>query len=223
VKTIDNIDSVISSEQEKIEKYKTEMQTVRQQFIKATGAYFAIWYNLTARQYIIGGSQNTLSLGKDKLMQFKTKLKDLNDNSEKCANDFLSADSLWWHLSPNAGKISASAYSQYGSKVPEIIDHPIRKGLGRLGVLLEEYGYNVTTKAGNYEDEISVWNNKNVGPYSNNPVPFYPDSLDWSADMKDLMKKYNEIYKQAYEAYSNIKRLQQLKLAKQATNLWDSL
>jgi len=199
------------------------MQTVHQQFIKVTGDFFAIWYNLTARQYVIEGSQNTLSLGKEKLTQLKIKLKDLVGNSEKCANDFLSSNSLWWHLSPNNEKISASAYAQYGSKVPEIINQPIRKGLGILGVLLEEYGYNVTTKGGNYEDEISVWNSKNVGPYSNNPVPFYPDSLDWSAEMKDLMKKYNEIYKQAREANSNIKRLQQLKLAKLATNLWESV
>jgi hypothetical protein len=223
VKTIDNIDLAISIEQEKIEKYKMEMQTAHQQFIKATGVFFGIWYNLTARQYVIGSSQNTLSLGIDKLAQLKAKLKDLIDNSEKCANDFLSDNSLWWHLSPNDEKIGASAYSQYGSKVPEIINQPIRKGLGILGVLLEEYSYNVSTKGANYEDEISVWNNKNVGPYSNNPVPFYPDSLDWSAEMKDLMKKYNEIYKQAHESYSNIKRLQQSKLAKQAANLWDSL
>jgi hypothetical protein len=41
--------------------------------------------------------------------------------------------------------------------------------------------------------------------------------------MKELMKKYNEIYKQAHDAYSNIKRLQQSKVDKQAADLWDSL
>ena len=139
MKTIDNIDLAISIEREKIEKFKMEMQTVHQQFIKAAGAFFAIWYNLIARQYVIGGSQNTLSLGKDKLALLKAKLKDLIDNSEKCANDFLSDNSLWWHLSPNDEKIGASAYLQYGSKVPEIMNQPIRKGLGILGVLLEEW------------------------------------------------------------------------------------
>ncbi len=199
------------------------MQAISLQFIKATGAFFAIWYNSTAKQHAIKGSQNTLNLGKDRLIELKAKLKDLTDNAEKCANDFLSANSLWWHLSLNDEDISASAYSQYGSKVPKIIDQPIRKGLGILGVILEEYGYNIATKAGNYDDEISVWNNKNVGPYSTNPVPFYPDSLDWSLDMKDLMKRYNEIYKQAHESYLTIKRFQQSKLAKQAADLWDSV
>lgn len=110
-----------------------------------------------------------------------------------------------------------------GSKCPEIIDQPIRKGLGKLGVLLEEYGYNVATKSGSYGYEVSVWNNKNVSPYPTNPVPYYPDSLDWSSDMKVLMKRYDELCKQAHEAYSNIKRFQQSKIDKQAADLWDSV
>jgi hypothetical protein len=199
------------------------MQAVRQQFIKVTGAFFAIWYNLTVRNYVIRDSQNTLSLGKDRLIQLKAKLKVLIANAEKSSNNFLSANSLWWHLSPKNGDNDVSVYSLYGSKVPEIIDQPIRKGLGILGVLLEEFGYNVATKVGSYDDKVSVWNNKNVSPYPTNPVPYYPDSLDWSSDMKDLMKKYNELYKQAHEAYSNIKRLQQSKVDKQAAELWDSL
>jgi hypothetical protein len=223
LKTIDNIALAISNEQEKLEKYKIEMQSVSQQFIKATGTFFVIWYNSTARNYVIKDSQNTLSLGKDRLKQLKSKLKDLNDNAEKFTNNFLSANSLWWHLSPKDGDNNVSVYSQIGSKVPEIIDQPIRKGLGILGGLLEEFGYNVVSKAGSYDDEVSVWNNKNISPYPTNPVPYYPDSLDWSSDMKDLMKKYSEIYKQAHDAYSNIKRLQQSKVDKQAANLWDSL
>jgi hypothetical protein len=36
-----------SIEQEKLAKYKVEMQDVRQLFINATGAFFVIWYNST--------------------------------------------------------------------------------------------------------------------------------------------------------------------------------
>jgi hypothetical protein len=213
----------IYSEEEKLLKYKIEMQTVHQLFIKATGAFFANWYNSVARHYVISGSQNTISLGKEQLAQLKVKLKDLTDNAEKDVNEFLNVDSLWWHLSPNEGDNFVYAYSQYGSKCPENIDHLVRKGLGKLGVLLEEYGYNVATKAGSYDDKVSVWNNKNVSPYPSNPVPYYPDSLDWSSDMKALMKRYDELCKQAHEAYSNIKHFRQSKIDKQAADIWDSV
>jgi len=199
------------------------MQTVHQLFLKATGDFFANWYTSTAKHYVISDSQNTISLGKDKLAQLKVKLKDLSDNAEKYVSEFLSADSLWWHLSENEKDTFVSSYLQSGSKLPEIIDQPIRKALGKLGVLLEEYGYNVATKAGSYGDEVSVWNNKNVSPYPTNPAAYYPDSLDWSLDMKALMKRYEELCKLAHEALSNIKRFQKSKIDKQASELWDSI
>jgi hypothetical protein len=223
LKTIDNIDVAISNEQEKLAKYQIEMQTVRQSFMKATIVFFTNWYESSARHYVTSESQNTISLGKEKLVELKVKLKDITDNAEKYVNEFLSADSLWWQSSLKDGDNFVSPYSQYGSKCPEIIDHPIRKGLGKLGVLLEEYGYNVATKAGSYDDEVSVWNNKNVSPYPSNPVPYFPDSLEWSSDMKVLMKRYDELCKQAHEAISNIKRFEQSKIDKLAADLWDSV
>ncbi len=222
MKTIDNIDAAISNQQEKLVKYKIEMQTVRQLFMKATSVFLPIGAN-QLQDIIISESQNTIRLGKDKLIQLKVKLKDIIDNSEKNVNELLSADSLWWQSSLKERDNFVSAYSQYGRKCPEKIDHPIRKGLGKLGVLLEEYGYNVATKAGSYGVEISVWNNKNVSPYPSNPVPYFPDSLEWSSDMKVLMKRYDELCKQANEAISNIKRFEQSKIDKLAADLWDSV
>jgi hypothetical protein len=223
LRNIDNTDLEISIQQEKLEKYKIEMQIVRQSFIKVTGDFFATWYDSTARHYITSGSQNTIRLGKDQLAKLKAKLKDLIDNAAKYADDCLSADSLWCKLPPKTEDNYVSAYSQHGTNCPEIINKPIRKGLGKLGVLLEEYGYNVATKPGTYDDNVSIWNNKNISPYPTNPMPYYPDSLDWSPKMKTLMKRYDELCKQAQDAYSNINRIQQSKIDKQASDLWDSV
>jgi len=115
---MDNIDLAKSIEQEKLAKYKKEMEDVRKLFIEATGAFFVIWYNSTAMHYVVSGSQNSISLGKDQLTQLKAKLKDLTDNAERCADDFLSADSLWCHSSSKGEDNYVSAYSQYGSKYP---------------------------------------------------------------------------------------------------------
>jgi hypothetical protein len=219
----ENIDAIITNERKELEQRKSEMEAVRQQFIKSSIVFIAQWYNATAKYYVCTDSQNTLKLGKDKLSFMKIKLKDLTDNAEKIANDFLSDHSLWWHLAPKIEDGYSARYVQCGNKCPDIIDNPIRKALGKLGVILEEYGYGVTTKGGGSDNNSSVWNNKNISPYPINPVPYYPNSFDWSKDMKDIMRRYNEIYKQAYDAFSAIKRLQQSKLDKQATDLWDSV
>ena len=220
----ESIDTATINEQKELQSRKLEMEEVRQQFIKASAIFIAQWFNVTAKQYVCTDSQNTLELGRDRLSSMKFKLKNLTENAEKIVNEHLADQSLWWHLSFKGEDASASSYLQYGNKCPAIIDKPIRKALGKLGVILEEYGYDVTTKTGGpARDDISVWNNKNESPYPINPVPYYPNSVDWSMDMKNIMRKYNEIYKQAYDTYSSIKHLQQSKLNKQAADLWDSV
>jgi hypothetical protein len=91
---------------------------------------------------------------------------------------------------------------QYRSKCHRIIDYSIRKAKGKLGLILEEFGYAATTSDRSYGVDISVWNNKNIGPYPIYLEPYYPESFDWPKEMKDIMKRYNEIYKQAYDSYS---------------------
>jgi hypothetical protein len=219
----ESIDTIIAGKQKELEAYKRDMEAVRQRFIGASAIFIANWYTATAKQYAITSSENTLRLGKDKISSMKAKLKDLVANAEEIANEFLSDNSLWWHMNPAGKDGYASPYVQYGNNYPKVINKPIRKSLGKLGVVLEEYGYGVTTKAGCSTENLSVWNDKNVSPYPIIPVPYYPDSLDWSKDMQDIMRSYNEIYKQAYYAHSEIKRLCQSKIDMQSTDLWDSV
>jgi hypothetical protein len=218
----ESFDTSIANLQKQLELNKLEMEEIRQRFKNASAIFIANWYNLTATNYACKDSQNTLKLGRDRISSMKIKLKGLIDDAERVANEFLDEPSLWWHLEAKIENTNTSCYQQSEYKCPEIIDKPIRKALGKLGIILEEYGYNVNTKGGRSGDDLPVWNNKNVCRPPANPVPYYPDSYDWSKDMKDIMKKYNEIFKQAYSALSDIKRLNQMKLDKQASDLWNS-
>ena len=207
----ESIDTSIANLQKQLELDKSEMEEIKKQFIEASAVFIANWYSLTAKNHVLKDSQNTLRLGRDILSSMKIKLKSLMDDSKNIANEFLDERSLWWHFAPKIEINNGSPYLQCGHKCPEIIDKPIRKALGKLGVLLEEYGYNINTKGGNSGDDVSAWNNKNVSPYPTNPVPYYPDSCDWSKEMIDIMRSYDETYKKAYSAFSGIKLLNQSK------------
>ncbi len=212
------------NEQKELQSLVLEMEAIRHQFAEASAVFVAQWLNETAKRYVCEDSQNTLRLGRERLSSMKCKLKNLTDNAERIVNEVFSDQSLWWHLAPKDEDENSSPYVQQGNNCPIIIDNPIRKALGKLGVILEENGYRVTTKAGGSAgNDVSVWNNKNVSPYPINPMPYYPNSFEWSKDMKDLMKRYNEIYRKAYDAYLDIKRLPQSRLHKQAAELWDSV
>lgn len=137
-----------TNEPKELESRKSEMEDIRQQFIKASATFIAQWFNVTAKHYVCTDSQNTLRLGRDRLSSMKFKLHNLTENAERIVNEVLSDRSLWWHLAPKEEDGSAYPYLQCENKCPRIIDKPIRKALGKLGLILEEYGYNVTTKVG---------------------------------------------------------------------------
>lgn len=145
---IESIGTEITSKQKELAVRKLEMEALRQQFMKASAVFIAQWYIVTAKHYICKDSQNTLRLGRDELSSMKIKLKALTDDAERIANEFLSDHSSWWHLGSSCEDGYASPYVQYGNKCPDIIDKPIRKALGILAVILEEYGYDVTVKGG---------------------------------------------------------------------------
>ena len=68
----------ISNEQEKLEKFKIEMQTIRQLFMKATVAFFAKLVHIRLQDImLLADLKIHCCLGKDKLAQLKLKLKDL--------------------------------------------------------------------------------------------------------------------------------------------------
>ena len=122
------------------------MEEIRKQFIEASALFIANWYNITTKNHVLKDSQNTLRLGRGKLASMKIKLKTLIDDSKKTANEFLDDRSLWWHFVPKIENNNTSPYLQCGHKCPEIIDIPIRKALGKLGIILKEYGYNINTR-----------------------------------------------------------------------------
>jgi len=218
----ESFDIEIANKQTDLEALKSEMETIRQQFIKSTAFLIAQWYNETTTQHVSSNSGNTIKLGREKLSTMKAKIKELVDSADKIASDFLSEPSLWWHLTPkDVERYSLSPYEQRGCRYPEVIDKQIRRALGKLGVVFEEFGYGITTKGYPSATDFSVWNESHLHPYAD-PKPYYPYRFDWSNDMQNLMKKYNEVYKKALDVYSTINSLQLSKQTKQASDLWKS-
>lgn len=199
------------------------MEDLRLQFIKKSGEFVARWYEETVKGFVAEDSENTLRIGKEKLSVMKVKVKELSTKAEEVANEVLSHPSLWWHLAPSDQDI-ISPYEQFAYRFPEIIDKPIRRALGKVGTILEEFGYKVNTKPVYSGIGGTSWYEyPTVSSYSvTNPVPYYPFRFVWSNEMQSTLKSYNELYKQACRLYSEIKTLQKQKKTKEATDLWDS-
>ena len=219
----EEFDAQIAAKQRELEAYKLDLEAIKQQFIKDSSAFIGNWYDETAKNFVISESANTLKIGKESLSQMKLKVSELRANAENIATETLSNPSLWWHSNPENKVLLCNSYEQYGiNRMPEIFDKPLRMALGRLGAILEEYGFNVTMKPSHNNSRIS-WLDLSTYLYSQPPVPYYPLGFDCNNEMLVTLKSYDKIFKRAFSAYHEIERLQQEKQKHQASDLWCSV
>ena len=212
----EEFDSVIATKESELETLKNAMEEIRQRFLKQSAEFIANWYEDTVNNKVAQDSENTKKLGKEKLAEMKAMLRDLTSKADVVANEFLSDSNTWWHLSPNDQGVFSSPYSspyeQYGNRCSDLIDKPIRYALGKVGTILEKFGYKIDS---DWHRQYYSYNPKEQGAY-------YPFALDWSKEMQLTIGNYNESYKQAHKKFIEIKNLKKQKEQKEATDLWKS-
>lgn len=216
-----DIDSLIKQKQEELNSLKLQMEQIRQRFVRDSTMFIRKWYEETTENYVINNAEKTINLGKEKLRQMKTKVLELIENAEEIANKALSNPELWWHLVEN----DELYYDYYGNAPPKILDKAIRYALGKLGTILEKFGYDVKTKSTGISFEGNVWCERDPSGRYHLPdsKPYYPYHVNWSEEMQNSIKKYNEICVKAKKVRKEINSLYNEKKKQQAKNLWDSI
>lgn len=217
-----DFDGLIAEKQKELDSFKSKMEELRLLFIKDSTTFVSEWYKNTAEHFVITESDRTIALGETKVKEMKTKVLELIQNTDKIVNEILSNSNLWWHLSEFDGSMPF-AYRQYGNAPPRILDKAIRLVLGRLGVYLEEFGYNVKTSVTIGSFGFNIWIEFDTA--GNYPLPkgrpYYPFSVNWSEAMRNTIQKYDELYGVAKGLRQELVNLQLRKKAQQAQKLWD--
>ena len=150
----------------------------------------------------------------------KVQVNELIQSSEKIVRAELEKSALWWHQRPRLHD-SIGQYLQVADKYPEILDRAVRHVLGRLGLILEEYKFNVSA-SGNAGSYGEFWFDHPSGDDSTSD-PYYPHLLKWSEKMQETIRDYNEQYLKAIAVFDEIQKLKEEKKRQQAMNRWDSI
>jgi hypothetical protein len=222
----ENIDVLIREKEKELNPFRSCMEEIRLQFVDDAAKFAAKWYDETAKQYVTKHPETTLKLSREKLVQMKAKVNNLMLNADKTAKATLSDPTVWWHLAPRK-HASSSLYDQLGdvqvgNKFPAIVDRAVRRALGELGTVLEQFGYRVTTVGALEGFYPEFWFEYSEGPDSP-PRPFFPHLLEWSEDMQYTIQKYSGQFKKAVVLFNEIEMLKEEKKKSQALNLWDSV
>ena len=214
----EEIDSLIKSKEAELLPFYSRMGEIKNQFIKETILFAAEWYRKTAKDYVAKYSQVTLGLSSETIVEMKVRVDDLAKNAEKIVKDELDIPALWWHEEPHLLD-SIDRYKQVADRYSEVLDHALRRALGYLGVILEEFGYNVVA-SGDSASYKEFWFEHL--PESRQIVPFYPHILKWSEEMQQEIREYDSQYVLARELYIDLHKLKEEKKRQQALTRWDS-
>jgi len=199
---------------------RERMEELKCKFIKETVIFAKEWYKKTTKDYISKYPEVTLSMKEEKMARMKNHVTELVRDTENFVRDELEKPTLWWHQRPRLHD-SIEQYQQVADKYPEILDRAVRYALGRLGLILEEYGFNVAT-IGNRGSFVEFWFDHPFGADSAS-VPYYPHLLKWSEEMQDIIHEYNAQYLKAIVIFDKFQSLKDEKKRQQAMNRWDSI
>jgi len=218
--TLENI--IKTKEKELLSLFKV-MEEIKLSFISKTILFTAEWYEKASKKYVTKYSDITLSLSIDELEDLKKKVKTLKKEASTFVEKALSAKNIWWHENPDL-RASISQYDllgnkQVGSKYPEGVDKAVRFALGELGVILEEFGYNIATSV-SFKPYQEFWFYTEQDQKAHFR-PYFPHSLDWSDEMQETMVKYSEAFKKAISTLGEIQAIKEEVKRRRIMDLWD--
>ena len=217
----EDLDLLIRQKEAELMPLCAQMEELRLEFIGETARFATDWYKNTIKQYVAKYPEVILNMQEEQVGRMKAEVNTLVERAERLVDEEFSKPALWWHMSPEL-YYSIDAYKQVSDKYPEIVDDAVRRVLGRLGVILEGHGFNVTTSRsiGAYPE---FWFNLPSDEDSAKSVPCYPHLLKWSQQMQDIIQSYNGKFEVAILLHNEIKILKEKSKKELAKARWDSM
>jgi len=216
----EDIDVQIERKETELSPFLKCMEELKAEFIKETISFTSEWYKKTTKQYVTKYPEVTLDMKEEKIAKMKAQVNELIRDTEKIARGELEKPALWWHQRPRLHD-SIAQYLQIADKHPEILDQAVRHVLGRLGLILETYKFNVTASGNSGSFQEFWFDNPPGDDLTSNP--YYPHLLKWSEKMQDTIRNYNTQYISAMVLFAEIHKLKEEKKRRQAIDRWDSI
>ncbi|MCW4023647.1 MAG: hypothetical protein NWF01_01250 [Candidatus Bathyarchaeota archaeon] len=214
-----DIDTLIENKENQIYPFNATMEKLKLDFLAQTTCFAREWYRKTIKEYITKYPEVTLKMKEEKIANMKTNLNELVFNAEKTIQQAIDKPEVWWHKKPNP-TTSINQYVQVADKYPESVDCAVRCALGQLGMILQDFGFQVTAdgNAGEFGEFwfMQVKDTEQITPY-------YPHLLDWTPEMQQTIQKYNIQYASALEIFKELHELKEEKKRQQALERWDSM
>jgi len=213
-------DKQIKEQEFALQSIMERMEEVRQQFVTDTTLFVREWYKETTKKYIKQKSEKTLKMGRETMERMKKNVQELVNNAEAHVSEVLSNPELWWHLKED-NKLS---YNYQGASPPDRVDKAIRISLGKLGPVLEEFGYTEIKDKGSRDHPVWCEWDENLDTYHQPGMqPCYPFGIEWTDGMRYSLTSYGKLLQAAKEVIKEKTELEKKKVESDARDLWESI
>ncbi len=219
----EKLEETLATKESELLSLRSEMQKIKLQFVNDTSQFAAKWYEDTARQYITKYSDTSLKLPTQRFGDLKAKVRRAVADSKEISERALSQPGIWWHEKPELHTADTQydhlGNQQVGDKYSEVIDSAVRVALGELGIILEEFGFNVRTTVTHGAHHQEYWFQRSEEKTTS---PYFPHMVEWSKAMKETLQEYNQLYKQALLKLQEIQMIKDEIERRKIIDLWDS-
>ena len=217
---MEDFDAEIAAEKEKLADIKNQMDQLVERFACEAGALLKGWFPMQAKEEIKRAAEVTLAIEDGQLAALKAEVGQLSEQAVEIAHEYLTDKKLWWTGSSQQGTYDFR-FMIHGNKMPEEIDRAIRFAGGRLGTILEKYGY----LKGNASDVSSTvwraWDKSGNRRIMNGPAAC-PYEITWTAEMRKIIEAYDTKRKGAESIVASIADIERRKKRSLAEDKWES-
>jgi hypothetical protein len=212
-----NFDQRIAAKEGELNSAVAQLEAIRKQFLPIVAQVAVEWWTATARREV-ETDPTTEKLSDEQISSLKADVQLLCSDAALHVEEFFSGSKTWWHLqNPLVAHTHGLEYFYHvmGNRGPDQLDKPLRGVLGKLGPLLEKYGY-LQRDASLRRTYGNAWRD----PSSSKP--HYPFSLDWPKPLTPLVDRYQTQLKAAQELVTDIASIRREQKEAAAGKRWDS-
>lgn len=213
----DNFEQRIAAKEAELTGAVAQLEATRAQFLPIAAQIAVDWWTATARREV-ETDPVTENLSGEQLGALNADVQQLCSEATKHVEEFFSDSKPWWHLqNPLLAHSHGLEYFYHvmGNRGSDQLDKPLRGLLGKLGPILERYGY-LKRDADLRRTNGSAWRE----PSSSKP--HYPFALDWPKQLTPIVERYQPQLKPAQELVTDIARLRREQKEAAAGQRWDS-
>jgi len=203
-------------EKQVVELCSSRMESLRQEFVKATTAALTSWYEVVTTETVRSEPKHTTELGQEGLKNLKRGLRDLINKAPAVVEQHLSDRTLWEHLHKSPGQSQPRNLNRYsrahppgaGFDRPPALVPAMKKVSEGLAPLLRAHGYG--------SPEIAP------GVRSGHEFVQRTSALEWSDEMGQTIDLYQEAYVELCKVGDALAKDKRAKAEAEAQALWDA-